>query len=90
MENKIFCQSCGMPLDSAEDFGTEKDGSASADYCKYCYVNGAFNNDGETMEEMIETCIPFVTGEDGPYKSEDEARKAMTAFFPNLKRWAKA
>ena len=58
MEEKKFCQSCMMPLNAPEDFGTEKDGSPSADYCKFCYVNGEFTGD-MTMEQMIEFCAPF-------------------------------
>lgn len=36
-EEMKFCQSCGMPMQTAGDFGTEADGGASADYCVYCY-----------------------------------------------------
>ena len=38
-----FCQSCGMPLTRAEDFGTNADGSANFDYCRYCYQDGKYN-----------------------------------------------
>ena len=41
-EEMKFCQSCGMPMQTAGDFGTEADGGASVDYCVYCYKNGAF------------------------------------------------
>ena len=51
MENKI-CQSCGMPITSDEQLGTNKDGSINVDYCKYCYKNGEFI-DKVTMEEYI-------------------------------------
>jgi len=88
MEDKKICQSCAMPMENAEDFGTNADGSRNEDYCKYCYVGGAF--EGEcTMDEMIETCVPFSL-EAGAYKDADEARAAMRASFPALKRWAKA
>ena len=30
---KVFCQSCAMPLENPEDFGTESCGAKSADYC---------------------------------------------------------
>ena len=86
-ENMIFCQSCSMPLVKPEDFGTESDGSPSSEYCCHCYGNGAFFVD-ETMEEMIETCIQFVSN-GNPYNSAEEARAAMQEFFPKLKRWAK-
>jgi hypothetical protein len=37
-----FCQSCAVPLNKPELFGTEADGSRSEKYCAYCYQNGAF------------------------------------------------
>ena len=37
-EDMNFCQSCAMPMADG-DYGTEKDGSESHDYCKYCYQN---------------------------------------------------
>ena len=57
MENKI-CQSCGMPMTSKEQLGTNTDGSISQDYCKYCYENGEFI-DKVTMEEYIEMCSQY-------------------------------
>ena len=83
MENMVICQSCAMPMAQNEDFGTNADGSKNADYCHYCYENGAFTK-LETMEEMIETCVPFVKEHFG---GEDAARAAMQAQFPALKRW---
>lgn len=52
MEDKKFCQSCGMPMEKEEDFGTERDGSRNEDYCCYCYKDGSFTGD-MTMEDMI-------------------------------------
>jgi hypothetical protein len=42
MESKN-CQSCGMPMKTAEEFGTNKDGSKNQDYCVYYFKNGYFN-----------------------------------------------
>jgi hypothetical protein len=36
-------------------YSTEKDGSKSKDYCKYCYADGEVQFKG-TMDEMIELC----------------------------------
>lgn len=80
-----FCQSCAMPM-TDEDFGTEKDGSKSEEYCKYCYQNGEFTSD-ITMEEMIDFCVPKTAEATG--MSEEEARKMSEEFFPQLKRWMK-
>lgn len=65
--------------------GTNADGSKNEDYCHYCYKDGAFTKD-ETMDEVIETCVPFVSkGE--PWPDEETARKAMKELFPQMKRW---
>ncbi len=82
-----YCQSCAMPLESPELHGTNDDGSRSEDYCHYCFTNGTFSK-SETMEEMIESCIPFVS-KGNPWPDEETARKAMLEFFPQLKRWKK-
>jgi len=81
--DQIICQSCAMPMEP-EMYGTNKDGSKNADYCKYCFENGAFTSD-QTMEQMIETCIPFMT-ESGEMTAE-QARGIMESALPQLKRW---
>ncbi len=85
-ENASFCQSCGMPLTEEALHGTNVDGSRSADYCRYCYQGGRFSRD-ETVEEMIESCIPFMT--EGGAMTEAEARKKLSEELPRLKRWRK-
>ena len=84
------CQSCGMPFFEEGLYGTNADGTESSDYCKHCFTNGNFGNPDETMEEMIETCIPFeVKSDENPegYPDADTARKVMLQYFPSLKRW---
>lgn len=49
-----LCQSCGMPITSKEQLGTNKDGSSNLDYCKYCFTNGEFI-DKVTLDEY--TCM---------------------------------
>lgn len=86
METK-YCQVCGMPMgDTNELYGTEKDGTKSEDYCKYCYDNGEFTFKG-TMDEMIEFCVPNMA-KANKGMTEDEARTMMKEFFPKLKHWA--
>lgn len=82
-KNINFCQSCAMPMND-EDFGTEKDGSKSSDYCKYCYQNGEFTID-VSMEEMIDFCVPKTAQATG--MDEKEARMMSEEIFPKLKRW---
>lgn len=79
-----ICQSCGMKM-SEGDFGTNADGSTNKDYCKYCYADGGFIKE-QTLEEMIESCIPFLI-QDGDCKTEEEARELLQKELPSLKRW---
>lgn len=81
METK-YCQSCAMPLSDASMYGTEADGTPSADYCSYCYADGAFLAD-MTMQQMIDFCVPHMTGEQF---TEQQARQMMDESFPKLKR----
>ena len=52
-----FCQSCGMPMQKDEDFGTNADGSKNEEYCKFCFVNGEFTEPDITMDQMIEKVV---------------------------------
>ena len=48
-------------------------------------ASGKFGKD-ETMEEMIESCIPFWIN-NSDCKTAEDARNKMMEIFPNLKRW---
>jgi hypothetical protein len=86
MENKIFCQSCGMPLDKPELLGTEKDGSKSHEYCLYCYQDGAFVNPDMTLPEMK----TLVKGQMEKMKIHTEIIDIAVNSLPDLKRWRTA
>lgn len=86
MEMKI-CQSCGMPMEKAEQFGTNADGSRNEDYCCYCYQKGAFAQQC-SMEEMADFCAPIEV-EDGRAKTKEEAKQMLMQYFATLKRWKK-
>ena len=89
MENVIFCQSCGMPMSGEDMYGKNSDGSKNEDYCCHCYENGQFTTPNDTLNDMIESCIPFIV-EDGVHaKDEESARALLTEFLPTLKRWKK-
>ena len=82
---EVWCQSCGMPLREEKDFGTEKDGLKSGDYCAYCYNEGAFTNE-MTMDEMIATNLQYLDQWEVKM-SPEEAEAMMREHFPTLKRW---
>lgn len=89
MEGKLFCQSCGMPLESDEHFGTNADQGKNEEYCIYCYKDGAFAQD-ITMDEMIEHCADYVAEFNegtGLNLTREEAVAQMKQYFPQLKRW---
>ena len=75
-----------MPMTEDAQFGKNADNTKNTDYCCYCYPNGAFSSE-ETMEEMIESCLPFCV--ESGFPSEEAARAEMLKVFPALKRWSK-
>ena len=80
-----FCQSCAMPQEKPEMFGTNTDGSKSEEYCTYCFKNGKFTEPDISMQEMIDKCVTIM----GQQKimTEDQARDLMNITIPTLKRW---
>ena len=83
-----FCQSCGMPLSKAEDFGTSAEGFRQNDYCHYCYQDGVFTQPDITLEQMIDFSIKPTVAATG--MSETEAQGLLERTLPLLKRWRTA
>ena len=80
-----FCQSCGMPMENEEVFGTNLDGSKNQEYCHYCFQNGEFTNADITMEEMSDLVAGFMAKE--MKITENKAKEMAKNFIPQLKRW---
>lgn len=77
-------------MQSADQYGTDKDGSANRDYCCYCYKEGAFVQDC-TMEGMIGHCVKYLDEFNGACNTrftKEEAIAEMKRSFPLLKRWS--
>jgi hypothetical protein len=72
-----------MPIDNIADRGTEKDGSKSSEYCKYCYQNGALINPNMTFEEMKSLVISQMKKMNLPAGIIEKSVKSL----PYLKRW---
>lgn len=83
MAPQIFCQSCTFPIDRMEDRGTEKDGSKSDMYCKFCYKDGAFTDPSMTLERMIEIAKSEMKKQAMP---ENIIQQSIN-MLPTLKRW---
>jgi hypothetical protein len=86
MEQKLFCQSCSMPIDDPGLQGTEMDGSKSQDYCTYCYQQGAFINPKMTLNEM--TSVVRLQMENR--KIDQQIIDMAVNSLPQLKRWRSA
>ena len=80
-----FCQSCGMPLEKPDAFGTASTGFRINDFCHYCYQNGQFTEPGITKQGMIEKCVSIMVQQG--IMPEAQARSLMTEVIPKLKRW---
>ena len=83
-----FCQSCGYPLQTEEDKGTNADGTKNEEYCYMCYMNGEFTQPDISLEEMIELSAKGWSEAD-PNISYEEAKKQLSQMIPQLKRWRK-
>jgi hypothetical protein len=81
-----ICQSCGMPLQNEEDFGTNENGSKNNEFCHFCFQNGRFTDEGITMDEKIEKNINIAMNMG---LSEDKAKEMANNTIPNLRRWKK-
>ena len=83
MDNKQTCQSCSMPLNKPELFGTEKDGSKSQEYCINCFMDGAFTNPGINLDTMK----GHVKKQMQNMKMDDTTIAWVVTTLPYLKRW---
>jgi len=87
MEIKVRCQSCGMPLGAPGFYGMNLDGTENIEYCKFCYTNGEYTNPDQTMDEMIESSIKFMT--ENLKMDAEESKKMSHNIIPSLRRWRK-
>jgi hypothetical protein len=83
METTELCQSCGMPLQNIDEFGTEKDGSINSEYCINCYSEGSFTRPDATIDYMKEIVTNIMENLEMP---SDEINKEVENL-KNLKRW---
>lgn len=88
MDDKLRCQSCGMPLaEQFGNFGTNTDGSLTREYCHICYKDGAFTMPGLTMEGMIQLSVDYMTKQMN--MPVEKAVAKANEYIPNLRRWKK-
>lgn len=85
MPMEYYCQCCSMPIPDPQLHGTEIDGSASTNFCKYCYDHGSFTAQDVTMDDFIEQTAPMEAQALGI--SNEEAISLMATLLPHLDRW---
>jgi hypothetical protein len=86
MDDKVRCQSCGMPLsDEFGNYGTMADGSKNPEYCQFCFQDGAFTNPALTVDGMVQSSIDFMTANLG--FSHEQASEMSKNIIPTLGRW---
>jgi len=83
----MICQSCGMPMNDKADHGTTTEGGYHDEYCKYCFQNGRFVDEGITMKEKIEKNISIAVSMG---MDERKATDLAHSTIPRLKRWKKS
>lgn len=81
---KRICQCCGMPLDDAEIFSHNGDGTVNENYCKWCYADGTYTY--HNMDDLIAVCVKQMAGESF---TEQQARDYMKELLPQLEYWKK-
>ena len=79
-----WCQSCGMPMQNPEHFGTNADGSRNDEYCRFCFQKGKFTWPDATLQQMTEKLVSM-SAKMG--MSEEQARAMAKKVLPRLKRW---
>jgi hypothetical protein len=86
MESKgIICQSCGMPMQKDEDFGTNADGTKNGEYCHFCFKDGGCTDEGITMEQKIDKLVEIAVSQ--MQVSKEKARAMAEEIIPKLGRW---
>lgn len=75
-----------MPIEeSAGNFGTEVDGSASDEYCSFCFRDGEFTNPHQTVDGMVASSVDFMTANLG--FTVAEATELSNNVIRKLRRW---
>ena len=75
-----------MPIEeSAGNFGTEADGSASDEYCSFCFRDGEFTNPHQTVDGMVASSVDFMTANLG--FTVAEATELSNNGIRKLRRW---
>ncbi|HBS47638.1 TPA: transcriptional regulator [Candidatus Dependentiae bacterium] len=78
-----ICQSCAMPMQRPEDFGTNLDKTQNKEYCCHCFRNGKFSEPNLTKIQMIENCVNVMNQMQMPQEKIEQIK----IIISSLKRW---
>lgn len=81
-----FCQSCGIPFEKPDDFGTNFDNTRNQKYCKFCFKHGRFTEPDITLDGMVEKIVDIMKASGAI--PEEEVRKQAKTFLKTLDRWS--
>ena len=75
-----------MPLsDEFKNYGTNEVGSPVSEYCMFCYSDGGFTNPTQSVDEMVQSSIDFMSKE---FKMPiEQATQISNDIIRKLKRW---
>lgn len=80
-----FCQSCGIPVLSDDELGTDSKGKKSADYCKGCFSKGKFTSPEITCAQMVARSAGIFSAR--MHLPMQHAHFMAQSRVPFLKRW---
>ncbi|MCB0657634.1 MAG: zinc ribbon domain-containing protein [Saprospiraceae bacterium] len=73
-----------MPFRQPDDHGTNADGSANQMFCRFCFQQGKFTDEGITLHDKIAKNIAIAVKMGMDRRS---AEKMARETLPNLSRW---
>ena len=59
--------------------------SPVSEYCQFCYKDGGFTNPDQTLDEMVQSSVDFMTANLG--FTPEKASEMSNDIIPRLKRW---
>ncbi|MGO2963116.1 MAG: zinc ribbon domain-containing protein [Carnobacterium maltaromaticum] len=89
MAKTNLCQSCGIPLKTEKDFGTEKDKTLSTKYCEDCYKDGEWTKSDLDFDGMYDYNLKKFRESDMNKIEKFFLNKMYTKkFMKKLERWS--
>jgi hypothetical protein len=85
MKTIHVCQSCGMAINTENQFGTNADKNKNKEYCIFCFKNGEFTFDG-TYDEFVKKQVNLAIEK---FNIPKKKALEMTNNLIQLKRWKK-